>query len=383
MKANTTVRKLAIFNSIIKMLLLSLSFFMGVFLKSIGLSGAEIGMVFAISMLASIITILPSGFTNDRIKSRTLITIALLFIASHYFGVSFIRQFPALVIIFLIGGIGSTIYSTSIDSFFYKSSGGKDNHKNIGTFLTLNFLLEGLGIALAGYLLEMNISFEIMFMVVSAAFLFMAVISHFILPSTITAKFELIEYKADFFRPKVTFFLIIMFLFSIHFGAENTTYGLFVKETLGLSPFHMGLYMGSAICSMALTIWVISKRFQKMKPRNLLLIGLFLSGVFHILMTVRNPVYSAIFRTIHEVGDASMFFFIYYGVSKMFDKKRVGGNTGIVTFTTAIGASLGAMISGPMGEHFGYDKPLIFTGITTLIALFLALQFIHHFDHES
>jgi MFS family permease len=380
-KNHTTT--ISIFNGIVRMLTMSLSFFLAVHFVKIGLTGIQIGLIFATSTLTSIITIIPSGFSNDKFKSKNLITLALIFLSIQYIGISVTKEFPIIVILFLIGGMGSTLYTASSESLFYKSTQNKDTNKKIGLFQSLNYLLGGIGIISAGFILQNKIPFEKLFLIFGIGFLIMSIISQLILQKSETSEFEFIKYKKDIFRAKVLLFLLIMFLFSIHYGAENTTYGLFLEKTLKLNSAQMGLYMGIAIISMSLATIFISKKLHKWNAKYLILFGLFASGIAHILMTITQPQISIIFRIFHEIGDAAMFFFLYYGITKLFDLKRIGGNAGIFTFTTTVGGALGAVIFGPLGEKYGYNIPLITSGIVILIALVLAILFLRHFDHET
>ncbi len=359
-----------------------MSFFLGVYYNSIELTGTQIGIIFALGTISSIITILPSGLSNDRLKSKTLIGISLALIAIFYFGLSQTHDFYLIALISVIGGIGKTIYATSSESLFYKSTNKEHVSKRIGIYQGLNYFMTGLGMIAAGFFLEKDLAFEKIFIIIAVLFLVMTIISQITLPKTKTSQFPLLQYKKDIFRPKILFFLLIIFLFAIHWGAESTTYGLFLKETLNLTKLQMGLYMGTAIITMALTVQIISKKIHQWKTQYILVVGLFMSGSGHILMTINKPIISAIFRIIHEIGDAATFFFIIYGIAQLFDLKRVGGNASIFTFTATIGSATGAIIFGPMGESLGYHVPLIVSGATTLLALALTLQFLHHFDHN-
>lgn len=384
MTENSSITKLSIFNSVVKMLIYGIAFFLGVYYNSIGLTGAQIGIIFALGTIAGIITILPSGLSNDRLKSKHLIGIALTLIAIFYFGLSQTHNFYIIAPMALLGGMGRTIYITSSDSLFYKSTNKEQILKKIGIFQGLNYLMIGLGIIAAGFLLEKNIVFEKLFLIIAISFLALTIISQIVLPKTQTSQFALLQYKKDIFRPrpKILLFLLIMFLFAIHFGAEATTYGLFLKKTLGLNNLQMGLYMGFSIMTMALAVQIISKKLHRWKTQYLLATGLFMSGAGHILMTINNPIISAFFRIFHEIGDAAMFFFLYYGITNLFDLKRIGGNASIFTFIATIGSATGAIIFGPMGESFGYHVPLIVSGAITLLALALSIQFLHYFDHK-
>src|SRR3989338_961357 len=374
--------KLSIFSSMIKLISTSFAFFLGIHLTNIQLSGYQIGILFAISTITSIITVLPSGFSNDRVKSKHLIVIALILLGIEYLGLGLSKNFSIFMLLFLIGGIGETIYNSSIDSLFLKSTNNEKISQKISTYNIFRFLFIGLGIITAGSLLQIDIPFQKLFLGVATLFFIGAIVGNFLLPNNAVFKIDLNSYKEDILQKKVIFFLLIMFLFAIHFGAETTSYGLFLKNNLGLNSFQTGLYMGIAIMTMALTSYLIPRTLKKWKVKYVLLFGLFVSGSGHILMTLKQAMLSGFFRIYHETGDAAMFFFLYYGMSKLFVTEKMGGSTGVFQLATTLGATIGALIFGPIGSIYGYHMPLIISGCTTLIAWIISTQVIHHFDHS-
>ena len=372
---------LSIFNATVKGITTGVFFFWAIYFASIGFSGFQIGTIFAVQEIVSLISILPSGFINDRIKSKNLVTIGLIMLAIQFIGISFFQTFPMIMTFAIIGGIGQKLYAASSDSLFYKSIDKKKATKRIAVYQSLNYLFIGLGIILSGQILHLNIPFEDLIKWAGGAYLIMAAISQ-ILPSTIIAHFEFLKYKKDIFKPKVLFFLGIVFLFSIHFGAEGTSYGLFLEKNLGLENQWIGIYMGTSIFLMGFWAVFFSKILKKIRVKSLLFTGLLLSSIGHIMMAYPEPVYSWIFRVFHEAGDAAMFVFFAYGITSLFDKDRIGGNASMVTFMTILGGTTGAAIFGPIGEHFGYDIPFIATGGVVFVAFILALlmnrYIIHH-----
>ena len=356
------------------MLVQGVGFFWAIFFSSIGFSGTQIGIIVALTIITGLISIVPSGIINDRIKSKNLITLALLIIAIQFIGISQTQAFPAVIIFSIFGGIGGNLYTASADSIFYKSMENRNVTKKIAIYQSINYLLIGVGLITSGQILNLDIPFQTLIFSIGIGFLLMAIVSR-TLPKTITTNFELFHYKSDIFRPKVLFFLLIVLLFSIHFGAEQTSYGLFLEKTLQLEKKWIGLYMGSAIFLMGFWAIFFSKILGKIKVKSLLFTGLLISSIGHVAMTVKDPIYSFLFRMFHEAGDAAMYVFFAYGISTMFDVKRIGGNSSIFTLTTIIGATIGSLIFGPIGEKFGYDTPLIITGIVIFIAFILAILF--------
>lgn len=380
-EANNSILRISIFNSLIKFLQQGVLFFLAVFLKDIGFSGIQIGTIFTVYFITGLISVLPSGISNDKFKSKHLLAIALILSALQYLGLSLTTSFLPILIIFFFGGIGRYLYSTSMDSLFIKSTEKEGVAGKIGTYHGLNYLMTGLGIISAGYLLQINFQFEKILMLVGILFLIFALISIFILPSNKTAHFEVLKYSKDIMKPEVLFFLLIMFLFSIHFGSEETSYGLFLREYLHLNNFETGLYIGLCITTMAITVQIIGRKFSHIKAKNLLLFGTLLSGAGLMLTTLKSVPASFIFRMVHETGDAAMFFFSIYGISQLFQLERIGGNASMVTFVTIIGGSLGSLIFGQIGASYGYNFPFVVGGITTLIAFLLTIRFTHLVKH--
>lgn len=381
METENKTLKISIFHSLVKGLLHATIFFIGIHLRTIGFSGLEIGTIFTIYSLTGLISILPSGLSNDIFKSRNIITIGLLLLSIQYFGMAHFQTFSILAICFFLGSLGKTIYGNSMDSLFLKSTEKEHTKKKISTFLSLNYILIGTSVMLSGYLLNLNIQFSSIFTIIGILLLIMAGASQFILPKSATSKFEALNYKKELFTREVIFFLGIMFLFAIHYGAEETSYGLFLENNLNLTKLQSGLYMGSAIMTMALSVILIRKLFKKIGTKNLLLLGTFLSGFGLIFTTNEIVEISFIFRIIHETGDAMMFFFLYYGLLKLFDLKKIGGTAGFTTFIIIIGASIGSFIFGPIGAKYGYQMPFLIGGITTLLAFVFTLKFKHIIKH--
>lgn len=366
------------FHFIAKFLVSCLMFFWAIFYSSIGFSGTQIGVIFAASSITGLITMAPSGFMNDRLKSKHLITIGLLALAVQFIGSAFTTSFILIAILSIIGTAGYDLYGASIDSIFYKTAGKENVTKKIGIYQSLTNFGLGLGAIVSGQLLQLNFNFSNVLLVTGIGFLVVAVVSQ-VLPKTIETHFEILKYKSDIFKPKVLFFLLIALLFSLHYGAENTSYGLFLEKTLGLQKLWIGLYIGFAIFLMGFWAVLFAKLIKKISTKSFLVISLLLSSAGHILMaipySISHPVVSFLFRALHEAGDAAMFIFLAYGITKFFIAERVGGNNGILTFVTIIGGAISNLIFGPLGEEYGYNWSLIITGIILAFDLVLAIIF--------
>ena len=355
---------------------MTLAFFLGIHFAAIGLSGAEIGLIFAIYSITNLISILPSGLFNDNTHSKTLILISLILSGIRLLGYSLTTSLLPLAILSFFGGIGTALYKTSSESLFHKLTHKKEVSKKIAIFQGTLYTAMALSMALAGYLLEINYTFNNLFIAIGSFFILAGISAQFILPKNDTIKIQLFEYKKDIWQKRVLSFLLIILIFTLHIGAEVTSYGLFLKEHLLLSSLQTGLYMGTAIFFMGIAVIFIDKYFKKITTKGVFMGGLLVSGIFHTIMVVQNPALSLFFRTLHEIGDAAVFFSMYYIINQFFDLKRVGGLNSIALLTTSMGISIGSLFFGPIGEAYGYDYAMAGGGLTILLAFLVAIPFI-------
>ncbi len=374
--------KISFFSGLARMIIIAPNFFLGLHFNNIKFTGLQIGIIFAVNTIASLISMFPFGISSDRTKIKNLITIGLLLTGLQYFALAYVQEFGIVTVFLLLGGLGTTLNSIATDSLFLKNTGKEKTSEKIGTYNGLKFFFVGTGMILAGYLLNINLSFEKFFLILSACFLLLAISAQFLFSKNQISHFEVLHYKKDIFKPKVLTFLLVVFLFAIHFGAESTSYALFLKNNLGLDKLQIGLYMGFAVLPMTITVILIPKILHKWQVSKVLLTGLFVSGSGHILMTVTDPALSFAFRVYHEIGDAATFFFIYYSINKLFKSERIGGNSSIVNLCSFVGGALGALIFGPLGAKYGYHLPFVISGISTITAAAITLYFLHHFHHE-
>lgn len=381
MKKTRPIMVISVINTIIKSLDMMLVFFLAIHFVNIGLSGMQIGILFGISTITALITILPSGIGSDKLKSKNLVTVAIILMALQYLGMVYSKTFIPLMLLFFLGRIGKNIYKASMESLFYKTTEQDTAPEQIGIFHSLNYLGIGLITILAGYLLAMSYTFENIFLFIAIIYAVTGILTFHLLPENEITKFTLLHYKNDLLKSKVLIFLLIIMFFYLHVGAEITSYSLFLKNNLHLSRLQIGLYMGLAIIIMSPAIKIAAAKFAKFKAQNMFFLGLFLSGTGHILMTMENSLISFGFRVLHEIGDALTFFFLAYGITKIFEKGTVGGNNGIVLLVSSIGTTIGTLTFGPLGEKFGYDTAIILGGVTTIIAFAIAVIFKKHFDH--
>ena len=342
--------------------------FVPVFLVQQGFSGFEIGIFIGLANLMAIVTTLPAGIANDRIHSKRMILYALIISMFYYLGLLTVTNSILLAGAFVCGGLGRNLFNVSIDSMTFKVINKERSPIQLGKYLGYVILIESLGFMAGGYMIN-TFGFETTISLI-IILLFIAVFISLFLPITYTFSFKLLEYKKDILQKGVLLFILVVFLFTFHYGAETTSYSLFLKDQFDLNSVQIGLFVGGSVFFVGLSSLFFGKKVAKgFNPRHVFYIGLFVSGIGHVLLSLQTNVWLAFaVRCFHEFGDGAMIFSIYYGIVSIFNVERIGGNASIITFAQIMGASLSAFLFGPLGEHYGYYLPLFVSGITTILA---------------
>jgi len=347
-------------------------FYLPSYLKGIGLTGLEIGFLMGIFNITGLVLILPMGVLNDRLLSKKLLAVSFFMYGAAYFLIGSAGAFAMFIPLFFFIGLANTLAGTSFDAIVLKIV--KNREKELATNMFYRTFGSAVGLIVSGYIL-IKYEFSVIFILSAIVFTVLMFMS-LRLPATTTEIIPITEYKKNFLRKEVIVFAAILFLNGIHWGAEQTSYTLFLQEYLGLDWIGIGLYMGISVTFLAFSCLYVGKRLSKNSDfTNILLFGLALSGVSHILMTIPYVGISLFWRIVHEIGDAFILVIWMYGMSVLFKRKEIGGEAALFGLVMVIAAFAGSLVFGPMGEFYGYHIPLIVSGIASLLAIPVLLRF--------
>lgn len=345
--------------------------FLPIYLVGNGFNGWQIGLLLGLSSLAGFISCLPAGIGNDRVASKKIILYALVLSIVYYVGLLTLPSFLFLIVFFMIGGFGENLFNVSSDSLVYRIINKERSSSALGKYVAFINLAGVLGLIVGGDFIN-TYGFKNIILFILILLGMLAIIS-FMLPMTETFKFKFTEYKKDIFRKEVLVFLAVVFLFTFHYGAEATSYSLFLKERFALDLKGIGLFIGLCAAWISVAALFFSWRIEKgLHARYVFYFGLLVSGLGHILFSIQTELIPAIiFRCIHEIGDGAMIFSIHYGIVKIFNLNRIGGNTGLIALMQITGGFISATIFGYIGAKYGYWIPLNASGVMMLFALVL------------
>lgn len=349
--------------------------FIALYLIDLGFDGVQTGFLLSLLALTSLFVALPMGIINDRLDIRYTILVGYILSFIFFYSIAAFPDFLLFIPLFFIGGMGFNILQISFRNYIFKDREPWHEGRKYGIF-QVAIVLSSFAGTLLGMLLVAYLGFPLTLMITGVYFLFLIPLLFFLEPVKV-ARTRLIQYERDFLKPNNILLAAIFFLFATHWGAERTSYGLFMREVLGLDPVGMGLYASFTIIFLGIAAFVFGNRIDhRTNFRNIFIIGLVVSGLAHILMTVPEVFISFAFRSIHEAGDGLAGVAILFWLGRKFKKSRLGGDTGIFFVIMTIGEFTGSLIYGPIGFSMGYSWPLIISGITTIITagLFLVLK---------
>ena len=357
-----------------KQFLIGLTFFsLPLLLFDFGFDGLSIGILMSVFSMVSLFSSFPIGAINDRLSIKYVIIIGMLLESVFFAGLYAFRNFWVMLLFFLAGGLGGNMVDTSVRSLTFKALGHERRGKKLGFYQVATTGGFGTGIILGGLLL-FSFRFSGVLLISSAACLALALAS-WLIADVERIKFPISEYREIILRKGTALFLLPLFIFGIHWGAEHTSYSLFLRQTLGLDYFWSGIYMGIPILFLVAASVLTGMRIdRKGGHRQALFSGIVLSGLGHIMMVLQPAAVSFIFRLIHEIGDGVAAVSYNLSFSKIFKVERIAGETSAAVTVMVIGNVLGALAFGPLGYAYGFGWPLVISGVLSLVsfaALFL------------
>ena len=357
--------------SIKSFLLFSILFYLPIYFSGIGFSGFEIGILLSVFSITALASSFLAGLLSDRFPVRYLSALSFFLMVAYVTCLSLTGDFWIILAAFFVGGLGNNIADISLTSFVLKVTERKDSGTRLGVFNSIKTLAAGLG-ALTGGMLIAYLSFRKVFMVIALLF-FVTILFTLGVRKIGTVRCSMEHYKGDLWKKEILYFILLIFVFTLHWGAEGTSYSLLLKEYFGLGQNAIALYVGSVWILYAFFIYLVSRKITETTSMHRIIYpGLILSGLGHILFIYPSLPVSYLFRLVHELGDAAFEMFLLVGIHRYFPSERIGGTSGVVLTVTIGGRLVGSLVFGPVGDFFGYHYPFILSGILTLLCLCIA-----------
>jgi MFS family permease len=349
----------------------SIYFLLPLYLQgSLHFSGGQIGLLFAVLSLNAILMSFPVGVIGDRYPARILTRVGLAATAVSLWGLATVESFWPFLAVFWGFGLSIQLFRLSLDTLLFKEE-HQDAPRRLSHYNAMRMGGMTVGALLGGalyYWLDFTVTLKIF-----ALGVVLLIAPTVKLPLTRGVRTTLFDYSRDFLARPVLFFVTWLFLFTLHWGAEATSLALFLDHNLGLSPLGVGTYMAGEFAVIAVTAYLYGRFWaRRLKPLTFLALALVFSGAGHICMTYPVLPWSFAWRAVHGFGDGLILMETYTTITRLFQVDRIGGSSSLISLTTTLGTFAGSLIFGPVGAAYGYQTPLIISGVISLALLPLA-----------
>jgi predicted MFS family arabinose efflux permease len=331
----------------------------------LGFGGAGIGVIVALFAAAPLVFSFPTGWLNDRVSIKAVIGGALLSMSALFAAMTVVRDVAPMAAVFLLLGVANSAFNVSINSLYFKDGTETDPNRKYGRYVGWLSLGPPAGLLLGSFVARVA-GFRTL-LAIMAALTVLAAAAVRGLGEERFAAVTIRDYRFSVFNKRTLLFSAFLVLLALHWGTELTVYGPFLRTRLGLSDSGIALYMAGAYMALASAAFLVGRlKYDPVRNRRLFLAGITLSGLGLILMTVGDVRLSFVFRFLHEGGDGLTGAMAILTMSRLFEKKTIGGSAGILTALQTSGHMAGSFFFSWLGFRAGLQVPMIVAGAILL-----------------
>ncbi|NOX26198.1 MAG: MFS transporter [Deltaproteobacteria bacterium] len=349
--------------------------YLPVLLKTSGFTDIEIGLAISLYSLSSMVLMLPLGAFSDFFSpKRTILGGALLF-GMSFLALMFFTSFWPIMGAITLSGLGVATLIVVSESLYLKLFGNEERGARIGLYQLSTYLGFGLGPLTGGFLLTNSTTALFSAALGACLLIFLVALG---LKDCQPIHFSFRQYGADLKQPKVLLLTACVFMLGTHFGVEQTSFSLLLKEDLNASPQAIGLIFCFIGLWMAFMVPFVGRLHDRHKSLFLfLIIGLGISGIFQLLTAfVTTLPWLLTVRLLHTMGDTFALLELSVLVSILFPAARLGGSAGFMYAVRTTATFLAALLAGVLNRYWGYGFSFLSNGLLVVIFAIAALLFI-------
>jgi MFS family permease len=344
--------------------------------KAYHFTDQQIGFAIGLNSLSSILLVLPLGVFSDYFSPKRTLTLGAVCFSGHFLLLVIVKDFFSVCAAVFLGGVGAAAIRVILMSLYLKVIGSAGRGKKVAFLHLGGYVGFGSGPLLGGYLYE---SFGAVLMIKGAFVLsMMIVLLSLLLEDAPPVVFSFKEYKKDIKEADVLFLIAVVFVLGTHFGAEQSSISLLMKDTIGLHKKEIGMVFFVLGVWMAILVpfagIVVDKKHRVF---FLLLVGLLISSFFQFMTPFASTLYGLlIIRMIHTLGDTLAILEADVLTARFFPAARLGGNSGVVFCIRTSAIFIFAAFSGWLNQVWGYKMPFFVNGIMVFGFSLIALLYI-------
>ncbi len=331
--------------------------------KAYDFSDQQIGFAIGLNSLSSILLVLPLGVFSDYFSPKRTLSIGALCFSGYFLLLIILQDFYSVCAAVILGGVGAAAIRVILMSLYLKLINSTGRGKKIAFLHLGGYLGFGSGPLLGGYVYE---TFGATLMMKWAFVLsLMIVLLTLLLEDAPPVVFSFRDYKKDIKEPDAVFLMALVFVLGTHFGAEQSSISLLMKDTIGLNKKEIGLVFFALGAWMAMLVPFAGILMdKKQRVFFLLLVGLIISSCFQFITPFASTLYGLlIIRMIHTMGDTLAILESDVLTAHFFPAPRLGGNSGLIFCVRTAAIFVFAAFSGWLNQVWGYKMPFFVNGI--------------------
>ena len=334
-------------------------------LKGYGLSDLQIGMIIGIFSLSSMALMLPLGMFSDFFSPRRTMLCGALLYAGYFAALLFARSFAWILAAICVGGLGSAALVVVSESLYLKHFGQIQRSRRVAIYQLSTYLGFGLGPLVGGLVVQTSPELIFIFAMAGAGAIFL--LSLFLIDyEPIVFSFK--EYSGDILQFKPLLLIACLFVLGTHFGVEQTSFSLLLRDQFGLLPRQIGMVFGCMGLWMALAVPLVGRFHDKRRSVFLFFLGgMASSAVFQVLTPLAGNIWSlVVIRLLHNLGDTVALLELGVLVALLFPSGRLGGNSGLLYGARTLATFLAAVAAGSLNREWGYGASFFGSGLLVL-----------------
>jgi MFS family permease len=335
-------------------------------LKSYQFTDSQIGFAIGLKSLSSILLVLPFGVFSDYFSPKRILTVGAICYAAYLFLLRTIHDFSGICFALVLGGLGAATIRVVLMSLYLKLQRASGRGKRVAFLQAGGYLGFALGPLGGGFIYEAY-GGETLIEAALALAVAVAGLTLFVkdVPPVV---FSFREYNADLKKPEVLLLMAVVFVLGTHFGAEQTSISLLMKEVILLDTEEIGMVFFLLGIWMALLVPFAGMHLDRRDSVFvLLLLGLVISSLFQIVTAFTETFLAlVIVRMIHTAGDTLAILESDVLTGRFFPAERLGGNSGLLFFVRTSAIFLFATFSGWLNQTWGYKIPFLVNGIVVM-----------------
>jgi len=336
---------------------------------NIGFNGLQIGFIISCYALAPLLFSFPTGWINDRFSMAVVIRSGLLAESLLLLLVAWTGNFYLIAAAYLFLGMANNALTISLNSLYYKDEKIMDQNRKYGIYVFWVGFGPALGVFGGGFLMkfaDFRVLLAVFSVIMLLVFLFARRFDH--------EKFHVVsfrDYRRDMLRKKTLLFVVYMFILALHWSVEGTVYSPFLEKWFGLNSLQISAYISTGLFFLSFSAFLVGLlKFNVRANKRLLFGAMFISGAGLALMVNANLYVSLAFRVVHEIGDGALGALTTVFISRLFEKKSIGGSAGLLTSFQILGQMVGALVFSPMGYRYGLQYPFLICGALIVLNSF-------------